>query len=83
MNVFGVQNINGSATDDTLTIQGSVGATTVDLGGGNDTLNLSGGAFGVTVLNVESVNGSTGNDPSPSATRQGPQRSPAVWVRTS
>jgi Ca2+-binding RTX toxin-like protein len=65
-NLNNVQNINGSASGDTLTMSGNIfmssGTPTVDLGGGTDTLNVSNTAFGITVVNIETVNGSAGVD---------------------
>ena len=51
--VFNVQSINGSASSDTLTlgqVGGQTGVTRVDLGAGNDTLNLSLNSFGITFV---------------------------------
>ncbi len=51
--VFDVQSINGSASSDTLTlgqVGGQTGVTRVDLGAGNDTLNLSLNSFGITFV---------------------------------
>lgn len=66
-NIFSVNHINGSSGDDTLTTTGSIvgnGSTNpmFDLGTGNDTVNFNGGAFGVTVVNAETINGSANND---------------------
>ena len=51
--IFNVQSINGSASNDTLTL-GQVGnltgVTRIDLGSGNDTLNLGAQSFGVTFV---------------------------------
>ena len=52
-NVFNVQSINGTASNDTLTlgqVGSSSGVTRVDLGTGNDTLNLGAQSFGVTFV---------------------------------
>nr|WP_249810728.1 VCBS domain-containing protein [Bradyrhizobium sp. 17] len=66
VNVFNVDRINGSATDDVLTIEQSIFTpghnSVVDFGDGNDTLNLNSQYNGVTIINVEHVNGSTGSD---------------------
>ena len=53
--VFGLSFINGSATGDVLTMQGSNG-NTIDLDDGTDTLNFTQSAINVTVANVENVN---------------------------
>ena len=49
---FSVQSINGTVSSDTLTLAqvGNLGATRVDLGPGNDTLNLGLGSFEVTFV---------------------------------
>ena len=49
---FNFQSINGTASSDTLTLAqvGNLAATRVDLGPGNDTLNLGPGSFGVTFV---------------------------------
>ncbi|TYL84331.1 VCBS domain-containing protein [Bradyrhizobium cytisi] len=57
---YNVQHVNGSASDDVLTMI-DAGGSAVDLGAGNDTLNLVGPAS-VTVTNVEQVNGSAFTD---------------------
>jgi len=56
--------INGTASNDDLTLESAIGITTVqlDLGGGLDTLNLFNAANTVTVSNIEFLNGGTGND---------------------
>ncbi|UPJ41119.1 VCBS domain-containing protein [Bradyrhizobium sp. 40] len=57
---YNVQHVNGSASDDVLTMFDAGGAA-VDLGAGNDTLNLV-GASSVTITNVEHVNGGAFTD---------------------
>lgn len=57
---YNVQHVNGSASDDVLTMV-DAGGSSVDLGAGNDTLNLV-GAASVTVANVEHVNGGAFTD---------------------
>jgi hypothetical protein len=52
--VFGLNFINGGATEDVLTMQGSFN-NTIDLNAGTDTLNFSQTASNVTVVNVENV----------------------------
>ncbi|SDK25260.1 MULTISPECIES: VCBS domain-containing protein [Bradyrhizobium] len=61
-NLFNIDHVNGTSSDDTLTIQGNGTGAAIDLGDGNDTLNLNGGSFGVTVANVETINGSANFD---------------------
>jgi len=60
-NLYNIGHVNGMSSDDTLTIQGNTDGT-IDLGDGNDTLNLNGGSFGLTVANVENINGSANFD---------------------
>ncbi|MBR1282877.1 hypothetical protein JQ597_12585 [Bradyrhizobium sp. AUGA SZCCT0177] len=57
-NLFGVNFVNGSASNDTLTITGAVGGT-IDLGGGTDTVTFNTNIFSMTVLNAENINGSS------------------------
>ena len=59
--LWGVNLVNGSSLDDTLTIQGNA-ASTIDLGAGTDTLILANGFGGVTVANIENVIGGSNND---------------------
>ena len=57
--VFNANLINGSATDDALTINGYVGgfaSSTIDLGAGDDTLNLAQN-YGISLIGVEYLNG--------------------------
>jgi hypothetical protein len=61
-NLWNIDHVNGTLSNDTLTIQGGGAGATIDLGDGNDTLNLNGGSFGVTVANVETINGSANFD---------------------
>jgi VCBS repeat-containing protein len=61
-NLYNFAHINGTLSDDTLTIQGNTASTTIDLGDGNDTLNLNGGSFGLTVANAETINGGVNFD---------------------
>jgi Ca2+-binding RTX toxin-like protein len=53
-NVFNVGSINGTSSADALTLAGQVGnltgVTRIDLGSGNDTLNLGAQSFGVTFV---------------------------------
>ena len=57
-NVFNVESINGTSFGDTLTLAGQVGnptgVTRIDLGSGNDTLNLGAQSFGVTFVYADS-----------------------------
>ncbi|MBR0717279.1 VCBS domain-containing protein [Bradyrhizobium liaoningense] len=62
MNLWGVQTINGSGGDDTLTVNNTLSNTTIDLGGGTDSLVMNGIFNSVTVNNVENVTGSIMND---------------------
>lgn len=45
-----------------MTIQGNGTGAAIDLGNGNDTLNLNGGSNGLVVANVETINGSANFD---------------------
>ncbi|WP_146006582.1 calcium-binding protein [Bradyrhizobium forestalis] len=54
-NLWNVNLLNGSSSDDTLTLQGSP-ANVIDLGDGNDTLNVNANVYDVTVTNVENIN---------------------------
>jgi VCBS repeat-containing protein len=60
-NIYNVQHINGTAGDDTLSVSGGFGTPddnlNVDLGAGNDTLNLGQGYVSLNVANVEQING--------------------------
>lgn len=58
--LHGVNFVNGTSSSDTLTLNGYQGS--VDLGGGTDTLNLNGGSFNLTVIDVETINGSALQD---------------------
>ncbi|WP_298241353.1 VCBS domain-containing protein [uncultured Bradyrhizobium sp.] len=60
-NLWNVNLLNGSSSDDVLTLQGSP-ANVIDLGDGNDTLNINMNVFDITVTNVETVNGSANFD---------------------
>jgi VCBS repeat-containing protein len=60
-NLWNVNLLNGSSSDDTLTLQGSP-ANVVDLGDGNDTLNFNANVYGVTVTNVETINAAANFD---------------------
>ncbi|MBR1143698.1 tandem-95 repeat protein [Bradyrhizobium sp. AUGA SZCCT0431] len=59
-NLWNVNFLNGSASDDTLTAGGNPG-NTIDLGAGTDTLNLTGGV-NITVANTETINASSNFD---------------------
>jgi Ca2+-binding RTX toxin-like protein len=61
-NLWNIDHVNGTSSNDTLTIQGGGAGAAIDLGDGNDTLNLNGGSFGVTISNVETINGSAFSD---------------------
>jgi len=54
--------VNGSASDDVLTVSQPSFTTTFDMSAGNDVVNFAGQAFGATVINAETVNGSDSND---------------------
>ncbi|MGL9621324.1 VCBS domain-containing protein [Bradyrhizobium sp. U531] len=60
-NLWNVNQLNGSSSDDVLTLQGSP-ANVIDLGDGNDTLNINMNVFDITVTNVETINGSANFD---------------------
>ncbi|PSO16455.1 hypothetical protein C7G42_23290 [Bradyrhizobium sp. MOS003] len=60
-NLWNVNLLNGSSSDDVLTLQGSP-ANVIDLGDGNDTLNINMNVFDITVKNVETINGSANFD---------------------
>ena len=54
--------MHGSASNDVLTVAQPSFTTTFDMGAGNDVVNFAGQAFGATVVNAETVNGSAGSD---------------------
>ncbi|WP_407117244.1 VCBS domain-containing protein [Bradyrhizobium sp. LMG 9283] len=60
-NLWNVNLLNGSSSDDTLTLQGSP-ANVIDLGDGNDTLNFNANVYDITVANVETVNAAANFD---------------------
>ena len=60
-NLFGVNLVNGSSSDDTLTFLGSA-APVIDLGDGADTVTFGTSAFNVTVANTENINASSNFD---------------------
>jgi hypothetical protein len=60
-NLYNVNLLNGSASDDTLTLQGGP-ANVIDMGGGNDTVNFNTNVFDITVTNAENINGSANFD---------------------
>ncbi|MEY9430974.1 Ca2+-binding RTX toxin-like protein [Bradyrhizobium ottawaense] len=60
-NLWNVNLLNGSSSDDILTLQGSP-ANVINLGGGNDTLNFSANVYDITVTNVETVNAAANFD---------------------
>ena len=47
--------VNGSASDDVLTVSQPSFTTTFDMSAGNDVVNFAGQAFGATVINAETV----------------------------
>ncbi|MEH2565236.1 hypothetical protein V1289_004863 [Bradyrhizobium sp. AZCC 2289] len=61
-NLFNINHLNGSSSDDALTVTQQSFATVFDMGAGNDVINFGAQANGVTVVNAETVNGSYGND---------------------
>jgi VCBS repeat-containing protein len=61
-NLFNINHLNGSSSDDVLTVTQQSFATVFDMGAGNDVINFGAQANGVTVVNAETVNGSDGND---------------------
>jgi Ca2+-binding RTX toxin-like protein len=60
-NLWNVNLLNGSSSDDTLTLNGSP-ANVIDLGDGNDTLNLNANVYDITVANAENINASANFD---------------------
>ncbi|MDT4743632.1 VCBS domain-containing protein [Bradyrhizobium sp. WYCCWR 12699] len=60
-NLWNVNLLNGSSSDDVLTLQGSP-ANVIDLGDGNDTLNFNANVYDITVTNVETVNAAANFD---------------------
>ncbi|QOZ75397.1 hypothetical protein XH83_08055 [Bradyrhizobium sp. CCBAU 53351] len=60
-NLWNVNLLNGSSSDDVLTLQGSP-ANVIDLGDGNDTLNFNSNVYDITVTNVETVNAAANFD---------------------
>ncbi|MHC4050467.1 VCBS domain-containing protein [Bradyrhizobium sp. 25ACV] len=60
-NLWNVNLLNGSSSDDILTLQGSP-ANVIDLGDGNDTLNFNANVYDITVTNVETVNAAANFD---------------------
>ncbi|SFN60836.1 VCBS repeat-containing protein [Bradyrhizobium sp. Rc3b] len=60
-NLWNVNLLNGSSSDDILTLQGSP-ANAIDLGGGDDTLNFNANVYDITVTNVETVNAAANFD---------------------
>ncbi|MCA1476157.1 tandem-95 repeat protein [Bradyrhizobium sp. NBAIM08] len=55
VNMFGVNQVNGSSSDDTVTFLGNPAAA-VDLGDGTDTVNFGTNVLGMTVSNTEYIN---------------------------
>lgn len=60
-NLWNVSLLNGSSSDDILTLQASP-ANVIDLGNGNDTLNFNANVYDITVTNVETVNAAANFD---------------------
>ncbi|UPJ60288.1 M10 family metallopeptidase C-terminal domain-containing protein [Bradyrhizobium sp. 192] len=60
-NLWNVNLLNGSSSDDILTLQGSP-ANVINLGDGNDTLNFNANVYDITVTNVETVNAAANFD---------------------
>ncbi|KYG21639.1 hypothetical protein SE92_16370 [Bradyrhizobium sp. AT1] len=60
-NLWNVNLLNGSSSDDVLTLQGSP-ANVIDLGDGNDTLNFNSNVYDIIVTNVETVNAAANFD---------------------
>jgi VCBS repeat-containing protein len=65
-NIFNVDTVNGTASDDTLTVANGLSSPnndqSVDLGGGNDTLQMGATFLSVALHNVEHLVGSAGGD---------------------
>ena len=57
LSVLNVEQINGSAADNGLTLKDTVAGISIDLGGGNDNLTLANGVNSVAVSGVENING--------------------------
>jgi Ca2+-binding RTX toxin-like protein len=60
VDIFNVQHINGTASDDVLTVTDGIGSptpVTIDLGGGDNTLNIDVQGADLTLLNVQHLNG--------------------------
>nr|WP_311985852.1 hypothetical protein [Bradyrhizobium canariense] len=61
--LFGIQHVNGTASDDVLTLANSYftfdNNGIIDLAGGNNTLNFGGGGFSMTALNIQHIVGNS------------------------
>jgi hypothetical protein len=57
LSLVGVEKLVGSSSDEFVNLTKNASGLVVDLGGGNDHLNLAGGANTLSLLNVESVAG--------------------------
>jgi hypothetical protein len=66
VDLFNVQHINGTASDDVLTVTDGVftpdGNPVVDLGAGDNTLNFGAQNMSLTALNIEHINGTAPGD---------------------
>ena len=58
LNLANVEHLVGSGGDDFVGFLSNVNGLTIDMGGGNDTVNLANGLNSVSVTNVENLNGS-------------------------
>ncbi len=57
-----IEFINGTGSNDTLTLVNAVTGTTIDLLGGTDTLSLAAGGNTITAVGIETINGGSGVD---------------------
>ncbi|MGX1213567.1 hypothetical protein AB7M42_003832 [Bradyrhizobium diazoefficiens] len=66
VDIFNVQHINGTSSDDVLTVTDGVfgpnNNSIIDLGAGDNTLNFSSGGLSLTVLNIQHINGNALDD---------------------
>ncbi|MBR1287760.1 beta strand repeat-containing protein [Bradyrhizobium ottawaense] len=65
VNIYDVNHVNGTASDDTLTVTGAIAAVNgvaIDLGGGEDTIALNGNFAAFAATGVEHINGNSGDN---------------------
>ena len=58
LNLVNVEHLIGSSGDDFAGLVNNVNGMSIDMGGGNDTVNLANGSNSLSVTNVENLNGS-------------------------